>query len=223
MTDNPDGMHAALPVLNDDEDHVHERTSNFGLSNYGLSSDEIDEADDQSDQSDGEGTFNSVGQNRETTKRKRRTSFKASTKNNTWTQEMKWELAKLAFKHQVGVKIQNLSEAAKAALLQADFIKKFPIAGVEGAGLVKQLTRDKKWVLEKYGITDAGANLSGLDETERNFVTLHIDMARKQERSKINIANKKKGKLLTQKAKNSVEQSGLRSQGAVENIPISEV
>ena len=208
MTDNPDGMHAALPVLNDDEDHVHERTSNFGLSNYGLSSDEIDEADDQ---------------NRETTKRKRRTSFKASTKNNTWTQEMKWELATLAFKHQVGVKIQNLSEAAKAALLQADFIKKFPIAGVEGAGLVKQLTRDKKWVLEKYGITDAGANLSGLDETERNFVTLHIDMARKQERSKINIANKKKGKLLTQKAKNSVEQSGLRSQGAVENIPISEV
>ena len=208
MTDNPDGMHAALPVLNDDEDHVHERTSNFGLSNYGLSSDEIDEADDQ---------------NRETTKRKRRASFKASTKNNTWTQEMKWELATLAFKHQVGVKIQNLLEAAKVALLQADFIKKIPIAGVEGAGLVKQLTRDKKWVLEKYGITDAGANLSGLDETERNFVTLHIDMARKQERSKINIANKKKGKLLTQKAKNSVEQSGLRSQGAVENIPISEV
>jgi hypothetical protein len=141
---------------------------------------------------------------------------KKSKKQVQWTEQMKYKLAKEVNRAVAYMTTKDSMETKfKIVLNKLEGDDAFEGINISVKALMNQYRRLSADVLKELGISEEGANLSGLDESPSDYQQLMIDMERKRQKSskeKLNLKLKKKSQT---KLLGSIEHQGLQSQGSI--------
>lgn len=142
-----------------------------------------------------------------------------------WTNEMKYILMKAVYVRKAHISTKDLTMEQKFQLIKASLldVPEFKSLGQQfidfkPPSLMEKFRKLLDEVDQKYGITKAGSNLSGLDEMPSEYEKLVLEMLREKAAKQID------KKSLTEKEKvfsgvlNSINNSGMASQGKLSSV-----
>ncbi len=142
------------------------------------------------------------------------TSIRAGRSQFRWTEAAKLQLAKRVKSRKGHFTTPDLNLTDKFRLIRQDLKDKPETADLDitSDALMNHFNRLQSGVLDKYGISKEGANLSGLDEVPSEYVSLMITMAEEKAKEKKKKSTKKNKKKTVQRVMANIEQAGLNRQ-----------